>query len=427
MQKSREFIQFMLRGLRRKDAARAGLILKIARWTLALSFAILIIASAVIRGFNHEISKKIFDFWGHIHVTSTAFTQSLESQAIRSSSSWVDSIYKIKHFQETYYGQNGITKHGRRWLNVENVVPFAIMASILETENDMDGIFVKAIGASHPFYQDKSTYIRQGHIPKVGSRDILISEHIADRLRIGMGDKVRLTWVRDGRERSSMMNVCGIYNTGLLEYDRIFSFTSFDILRDLQSWSEDQISGYEIFIDDPRLADAFNNYIYNEWLPMDWFSTSVSSRFRSIFQWLKLQSQNETVLVTILGIVVIINLMTILLIFIIGQMHTIGVLKALGATNYSVRMLFLSMGFRFVVKSLILGNAMGIGLCLVQKHLQFIKLSEADYYLSHAPILLDPQTLLVFNLVILLVTTCCMWFPTYFIGKFSPLRIIKYD
>ncbi len=422
------FRSLILEKLKSSEGSRIKVVLNIAQWTMGISFAILIAASAIIRGFHNEISTKIFNFWGHIHVTSTDFLQTFESAPIELDQDFIDEIKAIKEYPlEEMNSQGELVSNSNENVDVKDVRSFITLPIMLESKTEYEGIFLKA---SEPkAFLDNTEYMVKGSYPRSGleKNEILISEHGSKRLSIDTGDFVKIHWIRNGKQKTKRLKVSGIYKTGLLEYDRVFAFTNLEFLQDLQNWDKDQVSGYELILSEAEKAESLNNYIFYEHLPLDWFSTSVTQKFRNIFQWLALQSQNEVVLVVLLGIVVLINLATVLLILIIDRIRMIGILKSFGASVKDIRMIFFSLGMRIVWRSLLIGNVLGIGLCLFQKYFKVFKLSEEDYYLKYVPISIDVSYLLIFNLGVLIAVMLFMLIPSSYIQKIHPLRILRFD
>jgi lipoprotein-releasing system permease protein len=262
---------------------------------------------------------------------------------------------------------------------------------------------------------------------EVSAESLIISETSSRRLGLDVGDFCLVHWISSGKQKTRRLIVTGIYKTGLIEYDKSFALGSMMLLRDLQAWEKEQITGYEVSIDDPGKAESFNNYIFYQLLPLDWFSSSVVQRFRNIFQWLQLQGKNETVLIFLLSIVVLSNLGTVFLILIIDRIKMIGVLKALGARNTSVRSIFVLLGLRIILKALFIGNMIGLAICLIQKYFRILKLSEDDYYLSYAPVQINLTYLVLMNAGAIIISLLFMLIPSIFIARVRPLRTIRFD
>lgn len=424
------FVNFIRQRIGGVKRGRISLVINIAVWSMGLSFAALIVASSVIRGFKEEISRKIFDFWGHIHITSSNIYQNFESDPIYIDRGLMSKIASTDQFQpESLDGRGELVKGSIESISVERVTPFITLPVLMESSKEMEGIFLKALEASEAWLRDYKPYLLEGSFDslRTNEKTVIVSETTSRRLGLTTGDFCLVHWISSGKQKTKRLKVSGIYKTGLLEYDKSFALAPLTMLQDLQNWDKQQITGYEISISEPNKAESFNNYIFYELLPLDWFSSSVVQRFRNIFQWLQLQSKNETVLIFLLSIVVLSNLGTIFLILIIDRIKMIGVLKALGARNSSVRSIFILLGLRIILKSLLIGNALGLAICLIQKHFRLLKLSEDDYYLSYAPVQINLSYLLLMNLGAVIISLLFMLIPSLFIARVRPLRTIRFD
>ncbi|HKK88713.1 MAG TPA: FtsX-like permease family protein [Saprospiraceae bacterium] len=427
---NKSFVQFMRHRIGGVKRSRISLVINIAVWSMGLSFAALIVASSVIRGFKEEISKKIFDFWGHIHITSSNIYQNFESDPIRLDRSLMNEIASTTQYQAEIIDDRGeLVKGDTENVRVERVTPFITLPVLMESSGEMEGIFLKALEGSAAWKKDYQPYLLQGSFDSLQSNPeaLIVSETTSRRLGLSKGDLCLVHWISRGKQKTKRLRIQGIYKTGLIEYDKSFALSSMLLLQDLQSWDQEQITGYEISIDDPNKAESFNNYIFYQILPLDWFSSSVIQRFRNIFQWLQLQGQNEIVLIFLLSVVVLSNLGTIFLILIIDRIKMIGVLKALGARSSSVRNIFIHLGLRVILKSLLIGNTIGLSICLIQKYFHVLKLSEDDYYLSYAPVQINLSYLLLMNVGAVIVSLLFMLVPSLFIARVRPLRTIRFD
>ncbi len=383
-------------------------ILKLGYWCTALSVAVMIVAFAVISGFNKEISEKIFGFWGHIQVNSIHSSQLNVSEPIDFDpvfSKELDSISGIRHHQV-----------------------FAFMPAVITNKEEMDGLILKGVDKDFDWTFFKK-FLVSGSILQLEdttSRQIIISQNLASRLKLNTGEKCRLNFVIDQEVLPRNFQIVGIYNTGLEEYDQKLALIDIQEIRDLNNWSDFKIGGYEIFVDDLKQVDPIANEIYDQHLGSDMYIETIKQKFPSIFDWLNLQSTNQYVVLILMFAVALINIITVLLILILERTKMIGVLKALGIKDGLLRKLFLMHGLHILFKGLLLGNMIGLLLCFVQKFGKVIKLNEADYYLSVAPIHINPLSIILLNLGVIVVTLLFLVIPTFLISKISPIKAIGY-
>ncbi|MEL6989337.1 MAG: FtsX-like permease family protein, partial [Bacteroidota bacterium] len=192
-------------------------------------------------------------------------------------------------------------------------------------------------------------------------------------------------------------------------------------------WSEKQVGGFEVYVENLDDLEMINEFIYLEELPPNLYSESIRSKHPAIFDWLNLQNINEVVILCLMVLVAIINMITALLILILERRKMIGTLKAMGANDWSIRKIFLMHGAYITFLGLFFGNLFGIGLCLIQKYFQPIQLNEANYYLNVAPIHFDFITIIILNIVAILLTTASLIIPSILITKIDPVKALRFD
>jgi lipoprotein-releasing system permease protein len=273
-------------------------------------------------------------------------------------------------------------------------------------------------------------YLKRGYVPDfktAGSfNELLISNYTADRLKLDTGQNVILNFITDNDQVRKKLKIAGIYSTGLMEYDKKLALMNIGLLRQVLKWTDDQSGGLEVFVDDLSTLDIINEYIYVEILPKDVYSLTAKQKFPAIFEWLKLQNINEQVILILMLIVSVINMVTALLILILEQTKMIGILRALGAGTWSVRKIFLYHAGFIVLFGLILGDIIGLGFSFLQQKFGMIKLDEASYYLSVAPIYVDIPAFLLINAGTLIITFLILIIPSYLVSKIDPVKTISF-
>jgi len=418
---------FLARRLIDKASNRVtNLIIKIATATIALSIVVMICANAVINGFQAEISNKIFGFWGHIHLNDTKITRSFESIPIKSDTKLIDSIMGIG--QVTYVdndsGESSTTLGG-----IDHVQSYTFAPGILNRGKVFEGLLLKGIGADSD-EKRLSQFIKEGALISLSdtaeSRDLIISEQTAKRMEVVLGQKLIINFVRDRNVIKKAFTISGIYKTGLEEYDKKFAFCDQKVLQDVLGWSENQITGYEVFLEHIADAPVLADVIYNDYLPQGLYAETIQEKRPNIFEWLGLLNINERIIIMLMIIVSIINMSTVILIFILDRSHMIGVLKSVGYQDWTIRKIFILQAFWLLVKGMIWGNLIAIGLLLLQKYGQFIKLDESSYYLSFAPVSISLWQILLINLLVVLVICIWMLIPTFIITRIKPIKVLKF-
>ncbi|MCB0656302.1 MAG: ABC transporter permease [Saprospiraceae bacterium] len=404
-----------------------NIIVRLGITTLALSLAVIIVASAIIKGFKAEISEKVFGFWGHIHITSPSMNSMFEAKPIALHQSFYPSLDTIRRLGiEGENGQiTGYTKGG-----VEGIYPFVLIAGIMETRDEFEGLILKGVDSSYNWKKMQS-FLVEGDLTflsdSLDDRKILISRTTADRLKLSLDDWVIMHFVKNNQGIRRAFKVGGIYNTGLEEYDRQMAFIHLKEAQQLLGWGPDQVSGFEVFLENIDDIDYFDNYIYIDVLPTELYSESLRDKFSNIFDWLELQDTNEYVIMILLLTVAVINMISIILIMILERTSMIGILKAMGSRDWQTRNIFIYHAAKLILWGMVIGNGIGLGICFIQERFKLIKLNEADYYISYAPVHLDVKLLILLNLLFFLVTLASLLIPTYYISKLSPVKSIRFN
>lgn len=410
------------------------LIIRIAVVAVALSVAVMILTNALIAGFKKEISTKIFGFWGHIHITDSDFSSSfLEAYPINKDQSFypdLDTIKKVsyldrKKFLSYEWEQMQNTKGGVRHIQVTALKP-----GIIKSREEMEGIVLKGVGKDFD-WAFMSRYLQEGEALNLSdsiSSEILISQQTANRLKVALGDRFDVHFfVENNEQLTRRFTVQGIYKTGLEEYDRLFALADIRQIQKILGWSENEVGGFEVFIDDIDDLRPLAEYIYFEELPNNLYAETIREKFSEIFDWLDLQDINEIVILTLMVIVAIINMITALLILILERTNMIGTLKALGANNWSIRKMFLYYAAYIIFMGLFWGNLIGLSLAMLQDRFGLIRLSEENYYLSVAPVEVNFWSVLLVNVGTSLVILLFLIIPSYLVTRISPVKAIRFN
>ncbi|MBL7825758.1 MAG: ABC transporter permease [Saprospiraceae bacterium] len=404
------------------------LIIRIAVIAVALSVAVMVSASALIAGFKSEISRKIFEFWGHIHISDTAYSLSFEPKPVSVNQSFYPELNQVKTIPEAYLSRIGLSPnaiHG----GVKHIQAFAHKPGIIRTKTALEGILLKGVGTdfdwSHltPYLLEGSSINTSDTLP---SKDIIISQQTAQRLQVKVGDKFVLHFVKENDQLRRLFQVSGIYRTGLEEYDRKFAICDIRQVQNLLGWDSTQVAGFEIWLDDLRDLEVYNQYIDKEELPQELLSVTIRDKFPSIFEWLELQDYNEVVILGLMLVVAIINMITALLVLVLERTNMIGILKALGARNRPIQSVFVYHASMITIWGMFWGNLIGLSFCFLQDKFKWIRLNEADYYLSYAPIKINWTVVAGINLGTLLITSIFLLLPSLVIASIAPVKAIRF-
>ena len=411
-------------------------IIRIAMAAIAVSLTVMILTTAIISGFKQEISDKIFGFWGHFHVTDSNINRNFELIPISKDEKFYDEIRDIKQLEYQAEAKilgfalkdNVVDK--KTYSGVKGVHPYIILPGLLSSKRNFHGVLLKGVDEAYDWTKMEA-FIKDGkritYLPDTSSADILVSKNIADKMLISTGDKVVLSFIRDNQQIKKRFQVCGIYNTGLEEYDKRFGIVDIKKLQEILGWNVNEVQGMEVVLNDVRDLDVISEYVYYEILPQQLYAESIRSKFPSIFEWLSLQDINETIILQLMVLVAIINMITVLLILILERTQMIGILKSLGMNNWQVRKIFIYNAGYIIFYGLIIGNILGLGIALLQKHFNFIKLDEANYYLDTAPIEINWMALILLNVGTFVVTLITLVLPTMLITRITPVKALRFD
>jgi lipoprotein-releasing system permease protein len=416
------------------DKSFTRIILGIAIVGLAISTAVMILSSAIISGFKNEVHEKIFGFWGHVHISDAGVTRNFDLRPIDVSPTLISQLRSVKttDFAEMDESNKGALKSffqsNDERAAITQVYPYIIMPCLIENKKDLlAGLFK---GVSDDFNWDNlQRFMVAGHPPSANNHQaqIVISKIIAKKLALKVGDRLIVSFVKDNARLRRALTICGIYNTGLEEYDERFVLGSSDLLRSVLGWEANQFSGLEVFAAPNTDIPALNEYIYAEILPSSMYCETIFEKFPNIFEWLNLQDINERVILQLMGLVAIINLTTVLLILILERTRMVGVLKALGASNWSIRKVFLYHAAYILITGLVAGNALGLGIAWLQKTTGWIKLDETNYYLSVAPIHIDFWQIVLINLIAFLACMITLVLPSYIVSRITPVKALRFS
>lgn len=411
------------------------LIIRIAIIAIALSLTVMIVTTSVVSGFKNQIREKIFGFWGHIHITDASSAHSLVEVFPLSINQ--DFYPDLENIGQVSYTDN-FRLFGQEFENIQvekttkggvnHIQVFGLKPGIIKTKKEIEGIILKGVGEDFnwDFFEG---YLKEGSLLDFQDstfNGIIISRQTADRLELGLGDNFEFHYVENGDPLVRRFKIKGIYKTGLEEYDKQFAIVDIRKIQQIYKWEPDEVGGFEVFIDDLEDLEVLTDYIYIQELPGRLYCENIRQKRSPIFEWLALQDINEIVILTLMLIVGIINMITALMILILERTNMIGILKAVGHTNLGIRKIFLYHAGYIILIGLLLGNFLGISLCMLQSQFGFMTLSEENYYLSVVPIELNLWTILALNLGTLIITILFLIIPSYLVARISPVKAIRF-
>ncbi len=390
-------------------------ILSIAVFGVGLSLAVMIIAVSVVTGFKNEITNKVVGFGSHIQILNFDSNISYETQPIKKDQEFLSDL--------------------RSEPNILNVQVFATKAGIIKTQTDIQGVVLKGIGSDFNWnFFEK--YITEGDIfyvrDSVRTNKVVISKYLASLLKLNVGDEFIMYFIQEPA-RMRRFEVSGIYETSLDEFDKIFVLADISHIQRLNDWDDNQISGFEITINNFNQLDESTYRIMNivgfgfEDDRTRLKVVNIYDKYPQIFDWLNLQDMNVIVILILMIVVASFNMVSGLLILILDRTSMIGILKALGTINLTIRRIFLYQSGFLIVKGLFWGNLIGLALCLLQKEFEIMKLDQSSYYLTMVPINLNLFHILALNIGTCLVVMMILIIPSMIISRISPVKAIRFN
>ncbi|MEO7924955.1 MAG: FtsX-like permease family protein [Chitinophagaceae bacterium] len=388
-------------------------IIRLSVVATVISVMVMIVTLSLANGFQETVSQKVFSFWGHIRVQEKQPDKAIisEETPITRNDSLVKSILK----------QPG----------VQSIHPFATRYAILKTKDEMEGVLVKGFDSTYNFDHLKG-FIKEGRPIQFRdsgySREIMISTYTASRMQLKLNDSIIIYFILPGQDpRPRKITITGIYKTGIEEYDRLFAIGDIKLIQRLNDWQPDQVGGYEIFLKDYKKIDKTVDELYElENFPDTWDTISVRNVSPNIFDWLNMQDVTRNVLIGFMIIVAIINLITCLIILVLERVRMVGILKSLGATDWTVQKIFLRHSLIITIAGIITGAALALGLLWLQQATGFIKLKEEAYYMSTAAVKIVWWQVATICVGTLIVCFLVMLIPSLLVRKVQPVKAIQF-
>jgi lipoprotein-releasing system permease protein len=384
-------------------------IVRIAVGGIALGLTVMILAVAIVTGFQEEIRGKVIGFGSHIQIIKYDSNKSLEATPIARNQPFVQQVKEIP--------------------GVESIQPVGRKPGIIKSGDAIEGVLFKGVDRNDPL-KFFGQHLVSGRLPQFKgaekSNEILVSAQLASQLKLAADSNLIMYFVQDP-PKARKFKVSGIYNTGLgdNDFDKIYVIGDLRVIQQLNNWDSTLVGGFEITLTDYSQLKAINEQVYQT-IPNDLTSNDVEEVYPQIFGWLGLMDTNVYIIIVLMLSVSVINMITSLLIMILERTRMIGILKALGAGNRAVSLIFLRQAGGLTLRGMVIGNMIGIGLCLIQHYTGLISLNQETYYLSSVPINLEWWHLVVLNIGTFAVCMLCMLLPVLVIARFSPAKTIRF-
>ncbi len=391
------------------EGSFSATVTRVGTASIALGLAILIIAFAVLFGYKRTIEQKIFLFGAHLQVSKFTNNASYEETALSL--------------------RTALYRDSTQIPGVRHIQAVALKAGILKTPEELTGVILKGVGRDYDWNLFRGSLVA-GTTPVVGadtgsgSTQLLLSQYMANQLKVRVGESVPLYFLGNP-PRARKMTVVGIYETGLEEVDKTIALGDIRLVQRLNRWGPDSVGTYEIFVNDFNQLNTVANTVFDVMTP-DMRLTRVTDQYRPLFDWMVLLDRNMIILLILIAFVASFNMVSVLLVLMMERTPMIGLLKALGGPNSLIRRMFLFVGLNMVGWGLLIGNGVGLLVCYLQYQYKLIPLDPKNYFINHVPIAWDWPTILALNGATLLLIALVLWLSTIIINRIQPVKALAF-
>ncbi len=392
-------------------SSASSTIIKIAIVAIALGMVMMLIAVATGFGLQEKIREKVSAFGGDILISNFDGNNSAET------------INPVSLNQDFYPNFTAVPE-------VEHIQAVAIKGGIIRTPTDFEGVLVKGLGADYDWSRIDD-YIIEGRKPYFTAginSEMLISKFLANRLGFKLGDKVLIYFVREEEQdvKPLRLDIVGIYESAYQEFDKVYLMADIRHIRRINRWEKDEVGAFEVFVDDFDNVQEINNRVYEN-SGSFLRSITIGERNYQIFEWIKLFDFNILLIIAVMILIAGINIIVALLVLILERTRMIGILKALGSSDWSVRKIFIYNAMYLIGLGLFWGNFIGLGIIFIQHYFGVITLNPATYYVKEAPVYIDWMYILLLNLGVFTLCAVVLLIPSYIITKITPVKAIRFE
>lgn len=393
-----------------KSSASATII-KIAIVAIALGMIMMLVSIATGLGLQQKIREKVSAFGGDILISNFDGNNSAET------------INPISINQDFYPNFTAVPE-------VSHIQAVAVRSGIIRTETDFEGVMVKGLSDDYDWSRIQD-YLLEGRFPnfKEGlNSEMLMSKYLANRLGFAVGDKVIVYFVRqeEGKPVPLRLDIVGIYESAYQEFDKVYVMTDIRHIRRVNRWEKDDVGAFEVFVDDFDQVQEINNRVYEN-SGSFLRSMTIGERNFFIFEWIKLFDFNILLIIAVMILIAGINIIVALLVLILERTRMIGILKALGSSDWMVRKIFIYNAMYLIGLGLFWGNLIGIGCIAAQHYFGIVTLNPSTYYVAEAPVYFNWGYILILNLGVFVLCALMLLVPSYIITKISPVKSIRFE
>ena len=406
------FIAKRIIGSKAYKSSISAPIIKIGIAAIAIGIVVMMIAIATGIGLQQKIRNKVVAFNGHITITNYDSNNSQES---------VVPISKNQEFYPDFKLVEGIN-------HIQSV---ATKFGVIRTETDFEGAVLKGVGADYKWDYFKE-FLIEGKLPDYSAKrneEVLISQYLANRLQFKLGDNFQMIFKKEDPNKLPNIityNIVGIYNSGFQDFDAQYLIGDIRHLQRINKWEKDQIGSFEVFINNYSELQQKGIEIYKN-TPSTLNTQTIAEKYYSILEWIKIFDKNIYGIIGIMILVAGINMITALLVLILERTQMIGVLKALGSNNFSIRKLFIYNASYLILLGLLWGNILGLGILFAQKYFKLFPLDPSVYYVTEAPVFISFGYIIALNIGTLVLCLLMLLVPSYIITKISPVKAMRFE
>ena len=389
--------------------------IRIAMLGVAIGVAVMLVSLAVVLGFKHEVSEKVVGFGSHIQVLSLTQDQNYEIMPILTNDTLIRKVKQVK--------------------GIQRVQRFATKIGILKTEENFRGLTFKGVGEDYDLSFFQRCLVDE-EMPKFSakkaSNEILLSQKVAGDLGVKTGDKIFAYFMGEEAMRARRFKVAGIFATNMNDYDKNYVITDIYTVRKLNNWEEEMSSGLEVTVNDFDRVEELTQKLQfihqgTDRNGVTYGVFSIKDIASHTFAWLAVLDMNVLMILVLMILVSAFTVVSGLLIIMLERINMIGTLKVLGATNVSVRRIFIQFSIMLVGQGMLWGNVVGLLLCWLQQQFHFISLDASVYYIDSVPIQFNWLLILAINAITLLVSTLVIWGSSHLISIGKPSQTIRYE
>ena len=406
------FIAKRIIGSKAYKSSISAPIIKIGIAAIAVGIVVMMVAIATGIGLQQKIRDKVVAFNGHVTISNYDSNTSQES------------VFPISMNQEFYPEFKSVE-------GIKHVQAVASKFGVIRTESDFEGAYLKGVGADYDWGYFKE-FLVEGNLPdytKKRNEDVLISQYLANRLGFKVGETFQMVFPKDDAEKLPNIityNIVGVYNSGFQDLDAQYLIGDIRHIQRINNWKDDQIGDFEVFITNYDQLPEKGIEIYKN-TPSTLNTQTITDKYASVFEWINIFDKNIYGIIGIMILVAGINMITALLVLILERTQMIGILKALGSNNWSIRTLFLYNASYLIILGLFWGNIVGLGLLFTQKYFKLFPLDPSVYYVTEAPVYISVTYIVALNLGTLILCLLMLLVPSYIVTKISPVKAIRFE